>query len=611
MAFNHRNTLNYNDNQLWTNISKNIDTSKKMIDYSNNLSAFHGKTNTNSKITDYVVNGVGVKNKNLNFNNVSSSFANKIKYYRAISVYPEISDAIDIISNEMCSIGLDGRVVTMNLSKLGKKRISEDLEEYMNDIFDDTFTNIYDIKERLNDDIAAWMVDGEAYYEIRINEDIKDIIEIRHIDPMNITPFFNEGEPVLYVEMVDSDAIRDEDLEYINANIEMILDMKLRNLNKMESDDDSRRYLDYVKIYKPEQIIWIPFKNVTKKDDVVSYLENVRQPYNTLITLEAYLKIYRITRSKLQTAIHLDTGNMSQTKKEELLDQYINDYENDIYFDPNTSEIDVNKAITTATKTWWFVQGGDITGSKIESIDHSPKFNDIDDILYSERKFLRSLKIPLHRWKSVGTDNQTQVNNSLNESILTEELSFIDFTNNLKTKFTKFFRQIMEVRLTLHGIKPNAIAKSNFRYSWNENSFWSEYIQKTIMQNRLDVMKNLPDHFPVEWGLKNVMKMNESEWREYVGYYQRENGVLKNMYDGEILSKDQLKAVGIGADPAVNNTTKPKNKYGNGVDKTKTRNKKSYNDTIKAIQYFKKVLNRAKSKEASIIKNNLKSSGRI
>ena len=70
--------------------------------------------------------------------------------------------------------------------------------------------------------------------------------------------------------------------------------------------------------------------------------------------------------------------------------------------------------------------------------------------------------------------------------------------------------------MALQGYERHVITKTNFNYKWYDTSFWAEYIQKEITSARLASISELPDTLPLEWKLKTVLRMSESEWRELI-----------------------------------------------------------------------------------------------
>ncbi len=599
------NTINRADKKKYKKIGKKIDKANNVVDYDRNISK---KDNDEESINDKVVKNTINKLSNVgsvNFNGINSlmEYRQRLQYYRKVAMYPEINEALDMISNEVTNLSFNGNICKLNLTNLGEKNISNEAKNGIYDLFEELTVNDYEIRRRLKPDVKKFLTEGELYYQKILTDDGKYIKRIRKIPPDNIYPIFFNGEPQLFIEIVNTENLEEEDIEEVQANIEDFIDRKIDDLlyGKTNNSEDIE---EFIKVYPKEEITYITWNNeIESKEDVTSYLENIRQSFNRLATMESYLMIYRMTRSVLSYMIEIDAGNLPQRKKEALLDQYIRDYENDELFNAEDGIVDETKAIQTAIKHFWFVKGGDIEGSNVQTLDTKPDFSNLDDIKYFERKFLRSIRIPIHRWQD-RQEGSNLGNSGMSGDMINEELEFKNFVDsNVRMKFGDVFIDFFQFKLGLEGFKESVINKINYEIKWYDKNFWSIYVNKAIYSSYSEMANSMGDYANPEWILKNIYDFDDSKFQELIKYKLRGKEYLNKLFDpNEEIDeeiKEKIKNDYLYDDDEYNNRLQKDDKTNDNVSDVYKKNERFF-ELTDAVEYIistvKELQNKGKDK---------------
>jgi membrane-associated HD superfamily phosphohydrolase len=102
-----------------------------------------------------------------------------------------------------------------------------------------------------------------------------------------------------------------------------------------------------------------------------------------------------------------------------------------------------------------------------------------------------------------------------------DEVKFGKFVKRLRTRFSTLFNIILEKQLVLKGIMgPEDFQnmKNSIRYDFITNNYFDELKEAEILRERMSTLRELEEHvgtyYSREWVVKNVLQLNDEEWKE-------------------------------------------------------------------------------------------------
>lgn len=554
--------INDIDSKIWNKQKITIRKSNNLSDYNANVS----KDAKNDKIKDDIATKIG-KTLNTNVFNLFGSqttYRKRIEQYEHIANFPEIDEALDIICNEIVNFGFNNKIIRQDFTSMGDENIDSETKSAINKIFDDILVKNYNIRKRFKKDVKKLLIYGELYYQKVLDTNNKNLYEVRYINPKNMYPVFWNNEPIFFIEMMDYESLDSDELDILADNIDTIIQDKIGTM--MSANMFGQKTLDptnlpntyqtlfnseamrssvseqnaMYKLYNAQEIIYVRWdEDVRDKNSVISYLDKLKVPFNRLQTMENQLLLFRMTRSVLSYVINLDVGDVSQRKREELLDAYIDDFNAQEEYNSSTGFMEEVKSVQTAIKHWWFTKGGDIGGSDVQTLDVKADFDQIGDILHFQTKFLRALKIPVHRWEN---RKESTTQNFMSGEVINEELEFNNFIANIKIMFEPLFVNMLQTRMFFEGFTETVMNESNFELIWSEKNFYRLFVNKTITETYADMAEKLKEYYTPEMILKEVFEKTDSEFIDILKARVRHKKHLQALWsdEGEITPELEL-----------------------------------------------------------------------
>jgi membrane-associated HD superfamily phosphohydrolase len=172
----------------------------------------------------------------------------------------------------------------------------------------------------------------------------------------------------------------------------------------------------------------------------------------------------------------------------------------------------------TMTEDFWFPRRG---GERSTEVDTMPGgsaagLTSDENLQYFQRKLYKSLKVPLSR-----LEPETMYSFGRVSEISRDEVKFGKFVKRLRTRFSTLFNIILEKQLVLKGIMgPEDFQnmKNSIRYDFITNNYFDELKEAEILRERMSTLRELEEHvgtyYSREWVVKNVLQLNDEEWKE-------------------------------------------------------------------------------------------------
>lgn len=418
-----------------------------------------------------------------------------IQEYRRMAIMPEVEQAINDIVNE--SIVHDDRKMPVQIilddisDKYGakvKKAISAE------------FTNIcrlLRLKTRAHEIFRRWYIDGRLYYHMLIDEDApgEGVQELRFIDPIKIKKVKELKKERDQESGVELQSVEDEFYVYNPEGFR----------TSFSSDEQG------IKI-SPDTIVYCPsgLPDPSGKR-MLSYLHKAIKPMNQLRMTEDSIVIYRVSRAPERRIFYIDVGNLPKARAEQYLEDIQKKYRNKLVYDINTGDIRDQSYQQSILEDYWLPRREGGKGTEITTLDGGQNLGELEDVQYFLKKLYKSLNVPPSRLES-----ESQFNLGRSTEITRDELKFTKFIQQLRTRFSEFFYDLLETQLRLKGI----ISKDEFEeireditFAFLRDSYFSELKEAEVQRERLELLQSMGDYagkyYSHEYIRRNVLRQDD------------------------------------------------------------------------------------------------------
>lgn len=378
---------------------------------------------------------------------------------RKMAGAPELEDILDMMANE-CIVYDDEEsyiadpFIDTGLTQQLTEKSAEEIRNSVN-------TSYYKMYMLLNWKRTAWdvfkkfLIDGVLAYEI-IYDDLENphsIIGIIDIDPATLTKTIKDGT-TFWVQF--------------------------------KGIQGKERYL------LDAQIIYIKYED-TGVSNRQSYLERLIRPFNIYRIVEQAQVIWTVTQSSFKTMFTIPINGMNKAKGMQTLSQAMNRYKEQISFNVETGELQVNGKVNMPFNKEYWMPESEAGTPQIETIvDNGPQLNDSDQIKYFLSNLYRMSKIPQSRFDKeaqatwFGTDPTQQ---------LRDEINFSRFVTRLRNTFAEIILKPLRIQLTLNipDIKNDKRILDSISLHFNSYNQFTELMEMEVMTKRVEFIGTMKD----------------------------------------------------------------------------------------------------------------------
>ena len=271
----------------------------------------------------------------------------KRQILRNLAMQPELENILDIMANEaivyddeesyICTPYLDTGLI---------QDLNEKSAEEIRNCIDTSFYKMYmllDWKRNAWDDFKRFLIEGVVSYEIIYDslDNPKSIIGIVDLDPATLTKTVKDGV-TYWVQFKD-----------IVGQERTLLDSQVIYIKYEDSGVSTRQ----------------------------SYLERLIRPFNLYRIVEQAQVIWTVTQSSFKTLFTIPVGGMNKAKGMQTLAQAMNRYKEDISFNTETGELQVNGRVNLPFNKEYWMPENEQGKPEIETlVDNGPQLNDSDQI---------------------------------------------------------------------------------------------------------------------------------------------------------------------------------------------------------------------------------------
>ncbi|MDB4430230.1 portal protein [bacterium] len=447
----------------------------------------------------------------------------RVRDYRIMAAYSEVSDALDEICDECINVDENGRVAKVHYENIdldvdAKKTLDTEFDKYI---------DFFDLRSKGWQYFRQLLVEGEVFFELILHEDYtrEGVLGLMNIPAEVVDPVYNNIQNMLVKGYIYKKPIFSAQQPDKVERVEMI---------PMEQNQ---------LIYANSGVY-----NETK-DFVVPFLENARRPYRQLSLIEDAIVIYRLVRAPERLVFNVDVGNMAPPKAEAYLRKLIQNYWSKKTFDNDQSSV-VNKFNPQSMlDAFWFAKRQGSDGTSVTQLPGGANLGELSDLMYFIKKLYRSLKVPVTR-----IDPEDRTVDSA--SILREELKFAKFIIRQQQRFANAVKRGFITHLKLRGLWDELdLTETNIEIIFNTPSNYFEMQQAKKLELKAANFNSLASNefISVTYAQKKYLGWNDRDIlanREFLRKDAEMQWELSQIQTTGPMWKEQL-AITTGAEAAI------------------------------------------------------------
>jgi hypothetical protein len=351
--------------------------------------------------------------------NVEENKGGRLRDYRVMAAFSEISDALDEICDECVNKNDQGDIVNLYFRNT---ELDDDKQEVVKEEFQ-KFIDYFNLEKKGFEYFRQLLIEGELYFEHIIhNGFVKDGILGSVMLPSDlIDPIYDNIQNMVIKGYILRKPIFDPN--------------KPEKIEKYDFIPMDENQISYVNsgIWNQDKTFRLPF------------IENARRAYRQLSLIEDAIVIYRLVRAPERLVFNVDVGNMAPPKAEAYLRKLIQEYWSKKTFDSNQSGQVQKFNPQSMLDSFWFAKRAGSEGTSVTQLQGGANLGELADLMYFVNKLYKALKVPLNR---LNPESQFADGNE----ILREELKFAKFIIRLQQQFATGLKNGFITHLKLKGL---------------------------------------------------------------------------------------------------------------------------------------------------------------
>ena len=383
----------------------------------------------------------------------------RLRDYRTMAAFSEISDALDEICDETINSDENDEIVLLKFRniKLDSDKQTEVFDEFSK------YMEHFDFDNNGWQYFRQFLTEGELYFEQIIHED-----------------FTNEG--VLGIVNIPADLI-----DPVYSNIQNMIVKGFLYQKPIFDRKDPKKVEKYEPIpFEENQIVYVNNSTYNEtKDFIVPFIENARRAYRQLSMIEDAVVIHRMVHAPLRFVFNVDVGTLPVPQAEAYLRKLQAQYWSSKTFDSDQGDIVKKYSPQSTLDSYWFAkrQGQDAT--TVETIGGTPGLGELDDLYFFIKKLYRSLKTPTSR-----LDPEDSFRDGTD--ILREELKFATMIIRQQKKFASGLKRGFITHLKLRKMFDEYdLTEQNLRVVFNPPSNFYDLRNNQKLELKINSYNNL------------------------------------------------------------------------------------------------------------------------
>lgn len=430
----------------------------------------------------------------------------RLAFYRQMSKFPEVSDAIDEICDAAINYDTNHNFVNIHFKN---ELVEEDKQDILKKEFE-KYISLFDFENNGFELLKTLVTEGEITWENIIDQENKEegIIGISRIP--------NETYEYLIDERFN--------IVGIIFNAQITGKFNTGAATDVDKELQSRGYHGIQYSYSPKdpnlQIIIMPINQVThvdsgdfneNKEIVYPVLERARRAYRQLSLIEDAIIIYRLVRAPERLLFNVDTGKLPASKAEQMVYQLMKRFQQKKVYDPQSGTVMNGYDVHQMSENYWFAKPMDSSGTTVTTLQGAHNLGQLDDLNYFLRKLYLSLKVPYDR------HNTPTAQFYRSEQMNYEEYRFAKFIMRLQLAFSKGLAAGFKTHLQLKGIWDEyKLTSRAFFIKFVPPTAFELYEQQRLLKIRMENYSLVADReeFSKDMAKKEFLNYNDSKLEE-------------------------------------------------------------------------------------------------
>lgn len=416
---------------------------------------------------------------------LATNKAERIEQYRRISKYSLCDWCFDEIADDFIHEDEHGDIIHLDLPD----RLSDFQKDILQNEFE-RYIQLFNIRENGFNLIKRFLTEGELAWENVINPNYPDkgIVGVKFL-------------PAEYYEtLIDTATSQPVGIVFdVESFSEETRQIYMNSFQGAASIFNAIYPTTYRFTFSKNTCIPLLYSQVTyinsgeySHDFLITYplIEKAKQQYYKLSLLEDAAVILRVTRAPERLLFNVSTGKLDQNRADEYVRRFANSLHSKKTATQNGQDIVSTYSPITMLKSYVFGKSTDSEGTSVQSVGSSARYDEIADIEYFLRGFLKIFKIPFSRYK---TPENTM---EKNDSISYEEYTFSRMILRFQRRFGLGFKNGFISHLKLRGIwdkKEYNLSEFDINVHFTEPILYDRYEKQKLVESKMAIYKEFTD----------------------------------------------------------------------------------------------------------------------
>ena len=417
---------------------------------------------------------------------VATNKQERIAQYRKIAQFTECQWCLDEICDDFLHEDpTTGKIITLTLPE-GKENINDIRKQIIQEEFE-KYIGLFNLKEEGYTIINRFLVEGELAWENVINSKYEDkgIIAVKFLRPEYYETLIDTQTGERIGIFFDTEKLA-TDMRMILSNSYLGSAQIFNSIVPSTVSFSFNRDTCIPMLYS--QLTYIDSGNYSP-DGMIAYpiIERTKQAYHQLALLQDAAVILRVTRAPERLLFNVSTGKMNQNYADEYVRNFANGLKSKKVVTPGGDIAGVYNPVSML-ESYIFGKSDGNDGTSIESVGSSADYDQLGDIEYFLRRFMKQLKVPFSRYKT--PENAMEKN----DSISYEEYAFLRMIIRLQRRVALGFKKGFIVDLKLRGMWDKyQLKESDIDIQFSKPALYDLYETQQQMEMRMNIYKSVVD----------------------------------------------------------------------------------------------------------------------
>ena len=413
--------------------------------------------------------------------NIEENKGGRLRDYRIMASFAEISDALDEICDECINKDENGNIVNLTfrnteLDERDQIKIQDEFEKYI---------DYFNLEKRGFEYFRQLLVEGEVFFEHIIHKSYTSdgILGIVHLPTDLVDAVYDNIQNMLIKGFI----LRKPIFDIKNPT-------KLEKMELIPMDDNQITYINSG-IWNQDKTFRLPF------------IENARRAYRQLSLVEDSIVIYRLVRAPERLVFNVDVGTMAPPKAEAYLRKLMQQYWSKKTFDTNQAGAVQKFNPQSMLDSFWFAKRQGSEGTSVTQLAGGANLGELADLMYFVNKLYKALKVPTNRLNADATFSD-------GNEILRDELKFAKFIIRMQQQFASGLKNGFITHLELKGMKKKyGIKSQNIHLNFNVPTNFYELRESQKLELKASNYNTLVNNefISATYGQKKYLGWNELE----------------------------------------------------------------------------------------------------